>query len=40
MKGNILFATSNGGQHVAKEALKKNKAKWTLESKDGGEATN
>lgn len=40
MKENILFAASSGGQHVANEELKQNKAKWTLEGKDGGEATN
>lgn len=43
MKGNILSATSNGGQHVGNEEFgknKKNKAKWALEGKDGGEATN
>lgn len=40
MKGNILSATSSGGQHVANKELEKTKAKWTLEGKDGGEATN
>lgn len=41
MKGNILSATSNGGQHVGNEEFeKKNKVKWALEGKDGGEATN
>lgn len=42
MKGNILSAASNEGQHMDLDGHmeKKNSVKWALESKEGCEATN